>query len=878
MITTDINRAEFTGNGSATDYVFASGGTNIPVKNQDHIKVYLTNTGTFTANASTEVFTNVTLNGSANINHGHVDTEIIRVSAATALPAGLIVNTDYYIREKTSTTFKVALTSGGDVVPITDTGTGALTWTKSRLNILGTDYTVVISGTTATVKFTVAPPNTVGILLLREVPFEQNTDLLNNSLIEAESLESQLDLIVNQTQQLKNQTARDLRLSDNLTASDATERAVTLNVTSANRASKALKFDAQGDLAVSDIDVDQSQDYTLEAQSWATQSPAAVNTYTDSVSTPVSPTAYSAKEHAVGDATPSSKNYATKVNGAVTGTDYSAKAWSVGGTGVTETGTRGSAKDWATKDDGVVDTAEFSAKAYASVTGSNAPTDGSAKEWATLATTPTTTAEDASAKEWATGVSTHKNEGSAKDWAIYTEGDVRGASTGSMSAKEWAVGTQGRGVAGRGSAKDWAIRAEDSVVDNAGYSALHWAAKAANSQIAAKNSAAAIANSFDSFNDIYLGSMSDAVAFTANSSTDFLTSTAHGLVDTQQIQVVGSDLPSGLSASTNYFVRDKTTNTFKLAATSGGTAINIVDNGSGSTWIYGDFATPTSSSWAKNGSTITVASNIGIRVGQVVSGTGIPAPTDSPARPKPNVLSIDGTAIVISENMAAAGSGVAVTFANKGVYGAFNTTKDGPSTDNDGDALADGMLYFNTTDNNMMVYKETGAAWIQTSASGGVSLVMHKATASGSETSLAASDFSPTLSYQANNIILFLNGVKLDATDYTASTGTTITGLSALAASDEVVVLAFKTFEVGDAVSAASGGTFNGNVSFADNNITNVGDIALDTITADGSSIIVNTDTALAAGVDLETSTTGKIKMKGSFMQSSTHQALVLGG
>ena len=441
-----------------------------------------------------------------------------------------------------------------------------------------------------------------------------------------------------------------------------------------------------------------------------------------------------------------------------------------------------------------------------------------------------------------------------------------------MSAKEWAVGTQGRGVAGRGSAKDWAIRAEDSVVDNAGYSALHWAAKAANSQIAAKNSAAAIANSFDSFNDIYLGSMSDAVAFTANSSTDFLTSTAHGLVDTQQIQVVGSDLPSGLSASTNYFVRDKTTNTFKLAATSGGTAINIVDNGSGSTWIYGDFATPTSSSWAKNGSTITVASNIGIRVGQVVSGTGIPT------SPKPNVLSIDGTAIVISENMAAAGSGVAVTFANKGVYGAFNTTKDGPSTDNDGDALADGMLYFNTTDNNMMVYKETGAAWIQTSASGGVSLVMHKATASGSETSLAASDFSPTLSYQANNIILFLNGVKLDATDYTASTGTTITGLSALAASDEVVVLAFKTFEVGDAVSAASGGTFNGNVSFADNNITNVGDIALDTITADGSSITVNTDTALAAGVDLETSTTGKIKMKGSFMQSSTHQALVLGG
>ena len=34
----------------------------------------------------------------------------------------------------------------------------------------------------------------------------------------------------------------------------------------------------------------------------------------------------------------------------------------------------------------------------------------------------------------------------------------------------------------------------------------------------------------------------------------------------------------------------------------------------------------------------------------------------------------------------------------------------------------------------------------------------------------------------------------------------------------------------------------------------------------------------LAAGVDLATSTTGKVKQKGAFMQSSTHQAMVLGG
>ena len=62
---------------------------------------------------------------------------------------------------------------------------------------------------------------------------------------------------------------------------------------------------------------------------------------------------------------------------------------------------------------------------------------------------------------------------------------------------------------------------------------------------------------------------------------------------------------------------------------------------------------------------------------------------------------------------ASAGSGVAVTFANEGVYGAFNTTKDGPSTDNDGEALADGMLYFSSTDDVMKVYDTTSNTWKQ---------------------------------------------------------------------------------------------------------------------------------------------------------------------
>ena len=151
-------------------------------------------------------------------------------------------------------------------------------------------------------------------------------------------------------------------------------------------------------------------------------------------------------------------------------------------------------------------------------------------------------------------------------------------------------------------------------------------------------------------------------------------------------------------------------------------------------------------------------------------------------------------------------------------------------------------------------------------------------TASGSETSITADDDGVPIGYTVGQLSVYLNGVKLVlGTDFVASNGSTISSLAALTAADVVEIIALSTFSPADTV-PATGGTFTGNVSFGDSNITNVGSIALDSIVADGSSITISTDTALAAGVDIETSTTGKVKQKGAFMQSSTHQALALGG
>ena len=255
-----------------------------------------------------------------------------------------------------------------------------------------------------------------------------------------------------------------------------------------------------------------------------------------------------------------------------------------------------------------------------------------------------------------------------------------------------------------------------------------------------------------------------------------------------------------------------------------------------------DGATATSGTangtWAKNSSSITLASTSGtIEVGQLVAGTGIPAGS--------NILSIDGSTIVISNNMAALGSGVSLTFTGHGIYGAYNVAKDGPPTDNDNGTLATGMLYFNSTDNEMRIYD--GGNWIAASAAGSASILEYKFVATASQTTFSGTDANgATLSYTASNLIVFLNGVRLDASDYTASNGTSIVLGSGAAVSDELVVVAFKSFTAADTVPASTGGTFSGNVAIT-------GNLSVDTIEQQGSSgIVLSHDVKLASGTAIK--------------------------
>lgn len=67
--------------------------------------------------------------------------------------------------------------------------------------------------------------------------------------------------------------------------------------------------------------------------------------------------------------------------------------------------------------------------------------------------------------------------------------------------------------------------------------------------------------------------------FAVNISTDVVTCVGHGFSDTNTIVFYGGTVPSPLVEGTVYYARDATSDTFKVAATSGGAAIDLTGTG-----------------------------------------------------------------------------------------------------------------------------------------------------------------------------------------------------------------------------------------------------------------------------------------------------------
>jgi hypothetical protein len=121
-----------------------------------------------------------------------------------------------------------------------------------------------------------------------------------------------------------------------------------------------------------------------------------------------------------------------------------------------------------------------------------------------------------------------------------------------------------------------------------------------------------------------------------------------------------------------------------------------------------------------------------------------------------------------------------------------------PSVDNDGNALLTGAIYWNSVTNAM--YAWTGTEWGSISST--ADIYRFRFTAAGGETSESgADDNGLTLAYIPGKEQVYLNGVLLARTsDYTASNGTSITSLAALAAGDILEIITFTAFELADSI------------------------------------------------------------------------------
>ena len=162
-----------------------------------------------------------------------------------------------------------------------------------------------------------------------------------------------------------------------------------------------------------------------------------------------------------------------------------------------------------------------------------------------------------------------------------------------------------------------------------------------------------------------------------------------------------------------------------------------------------------------------------------------------------------------------------------------------------------GDLYFDTTANELKVYKSSGWAAAGSTINGTSARFTYNI--SGTPTSVTGSDANGnTLAYDAGFVDVYLNGVKqVNGTDVTVTSGDTVTFASALANGDVVDIVGFGTFNVAaiNASNINSGTLPNARLSSVPNSA-----LANSSITINGSAI------SLGGSVTVETDFTWETK------------------
>jgi hypothetical protein len=345
----------------------------------------------------------------------------------------------------------------------------------------------------------------------------------------------------------------------------------------------------------------------------------------------------------------------------------------------------------------------------------------------------------------------------------------------------------------------------DLVID-ASYAATQ-AANAAASATAAANSATAAATSETNAATSETNAASSASTATTKAS-EAATSATNAA--TSETNAAASETNAATSATNASSSASAASTSASASATSATASANSATAA----------ATSETNAASSASSASTLANNAATSASNASNSASAAAASESNASSSATAAATSATNAATSAT-AASGSATAAANSAAAAAAAFDNFDDtylgsftaDPTVDNDGDALVEGALYFNSTANEMRVYD--GANWIAASSAGTASILEYNYTATAGQTTFTGSDDnSAALSYTAANLIVTLNGIVLEnGTDYTASNGTSIVLTVGAAAGDEFNVIAFKSFTVSDTVAASTGGTFSGNVN-----------------------------------------------------------------
>jgi hypothetical protein len=329
---------------------------------------------------------------------------------------------------------------------------------------------------------------------------------------------------------------------------------------------------------------------------------------------------------------------------------------------------------------------------------------------------------------------------------------------------------------------------------NAATSASNAATSASNAATSEGNAATSEGNAATSESN---AATSESNASTSASNAATSASSASGSATTATTQASNASTSAIAAAASASAASTSATNAATSASAAADSETNAATSESNASTSASNAATSASNAATSETNAATSESNASTSETNAAGSATAAASSATSAASNAISASSSAAAAAASETAAAASAASAAA-----TYDGFDdrylgAKSSAPATDNDGNALIIGALYFNTTDGVMNVY--TASGWVPASSSLSAVFDQYYFTATSGQTVFSGTDDEGnTFSCSPAYVIVTLNGIVLEATnDYTV-TSSAVTLTSGATTGDELNVVAFGPVAIAD--------------------------------------------------------------------------------